>query len=99
MIEELTKHMVVFPGQANHIHCFAHIINLVARSLLKQFNIPENKVGPAVSTAQQELQELAEKLEMDGPGGNGSQDTDNVDGFANETERPKECQRVSCKTW
>ena len=47
----------------------AHIINLVAKNLLKQFNIPENKAGPAVSATQQELQEMAEELVIQGPGG------------------------------
>ncbi|PBK73744.1 hypothetical protein ARMSODRAFT_869484, partial [Armillaria solidipes] len=38
MIDELTSHIPSFPGQAHHVHCFAHVVNLVAKSLLKQFD-------------------------------------------------------------
>src|SRR6266481_8716404 len=68
MVEELAMCVTEFPGQANHTHCFAHIINLVAKSLLKQFDLPENKEGSTVSAAQEELQEFMEELEMDGTG-------------------------------
>ena len=64
MVEELAKHMMEFPRQANCTCCFAHIINLVAKSLLKQFDLPENKAGSTVSAAQ-DLQEFVEELEMD----------------------------------
>ena len=62
MVEELAMCVTEFPGQANRTHCFAHIINLVAKSLLKQFDLPENKAGSAVSATQEELQECMEEL-------------------------------------
>ena len=91
MVEELAKRVMEFPGQANCTRCFAHIINLVAKSLLKQFDLPENKAGSAVSAAQ-DLQEFAEELEMDGASSTAAteglalEDADNADGFIDERE-------------
>ena len=68
MIEELAKCVTGFPGQANRTRCFAHIINLVVKSLLKQFDILKNNAGPTLSATQQELEELAEELETEGGG-------------------------------
>ena len=83
MIVELAKRVMGFPGQANRTCCLAHIINLVAKRLLKQFDVLKNNAGPALSTTQQELEELAEELETEG-GGKG--DGDNLEGFIDETE-------------
>ena len=91
MVEELVKRMMEFSRQANCTRCFAHIINLVAKSLLKQFDLPENKAGSAVSAAQ-DLQEITEELEMDGVSstaameGPALEDADNADGFIDERE-------------
>ena len=87
MVEELATRVTAFPGQANHTCCFAHIINLVAKSLLKQFDLPENKAG---SATQEELQEFEEEVEMDGAGstigmeGPALEDADDLDGFVDE---------------
>ena len=89
MVEELAKCVTEFPRQANRTHCFAHIINLVAKSLLKQFDLPKNKAGSVVSAAQ-DLQEFTEELEMDGASnttateGPALEDADNADGFVDE---------------
>ena len=91
MVEELAKRVMEFPRQANRTRCFAHIMNLVAKSLLKQFDLPEHKAGSAVSAAQ-DLQEFAEELEMDGTSstaameGPALEDADNTDGFVDERE-------------
>ncbi|PBK66583.1 hypothetical protein ARMSODRAFT_851408, partial [Armillaria solidipes] len=37
MVEVLATHILSFPGQAHHVRCFAHVVNLVVKSLLKQF--------------------------------------------------------------
>ncbi len=39
MVEVLATHIPSFPGQAHHVQCFAHVVNLVAKSLLKQFEL------------------------------------------------------------
>ena len=38
MIEELEHLLNDFPGAANQMRCFAHIINLVVKSILRQFD-------------------------------------------------------------
>lgn len=43
MIEELSEIVDEFPGEANRTRCFLHIINLVAKSMLKQFEPPKKK--------------------------------------------------------
>ena len=105
MVEELVKRVTELPGQANCTCCFAHIINLVAKSLLKQFDLPENKAGSAVSAAQ-DLQEFAEELEMDGTSstaateGPALEDADNgVTTLTDSLMREKECWRMSWKSW
>ncbi|KAG2741724.1 hypothetical protein P692DRAFT_201650650, partial [Suillus brevipes Sb2] len=35
MVENLAEALLSFPGRANHMRCFLHIINLVAKSLTK----------------------------------------------------------------
>lgn len=42
---ELIDMVPHFAGQASHTHCFLHIINLVAKSLLREFNTSKNKAG------------------------------------------------------
>ena len=65
MIEELTKFVEDFPGEANRMRCFLHIVNLVAKSLLKQFDIPAKNADAAISEAERELQEMTADLEME----------------------------------
>ena len=106
MVEELVKHVTEFPRQANHTCCFAHIINLVAKSLLKQFDLPENKVGSAVSAAQ-DLQEFVEELEMDGASSTAAteglalEDADNTDRFIDEREGmlEEELEELANSVW
>ncbi|KAK0218540.1 hypothetical protein EDD85DRAFT_737354, partial [Armillaria nabsnona] len=37
MVDALATHISSFPGQAHRVQCFTHVVNLVAKSLLKQF--------------------------------------------------------------
>ena len=43
MIEELTARLEAFPGAANKVCCFLHIINMVAKGVLHQFEPPKSK--------------------------------------------------------
>lgn len=43
MIAELAKRIDGFPGEACRTRCFCHIVNLVAKSLMKQFNYHPRK--------------------------------------------------------
>ena len=43
MVENLAKLVVDFPGDANHARCLAHIVNLVVKIILRQFDISKKK--------------------------------------------------------
>ncbi|KAF9220503.1 hypothetical protein BS17DRAFT_639536, partial [Gyrodon lividus] len=38
MIERLAEHVPKFMGAASQTHCFLHVVNLVAKMLVLQFN-------------------------------------------------------------
>ena len=43
MIDHLKILLDVFPGSSNRTRCFAHILNLVAKCIMKQFDSPKKK--------------------------------------------------------
>jgi len=43
MIRQLSHLLENFPGAANQTRCFTHILNLVVKSILKQFDPPKKK--------------------------------------------------------
>jgi hypothetical protein len=43
MIEELANLIDDFPGPANQTRCFLHILNLVVKSIIRQFDLPKSK--------------------------------------------------------
>jgi hypothetical protein len=45
MIEEMANHLENFPGAANQTCCFLHILNLTAKSILQQFEVPKKKLS------------------------------------------------------
>jgi hypothetical protein len=65
MIEEIAKGIPEFPGSANQTRCFLHIVNLVAKSVLRQFELPKTKGNDALTEAAQELAALSSDLEHD----------------------------------
>jgi hypothetical protein len=65
MITELADLIQNFPGDASRTQCFAHIINLIAKSLLKQFDVPKKKAGEALDEAENALCELAEGIDLE----------------------------------
>jgi len=63
MIDELGSILDAFPGAANQTRCFLHIINLVAKSVLRQFEPPKARDKDLLSEGAKELAALAEDLE------------------------------------
>ena len=59
MIEELTNLLENFPGPANQTRCFTHILNLVVKSIIQQFDLPKTKGGAVLNEAMEELLNLA----------------------------------------
>ncbi len=43
MIDHLATLLAAFPGSANRTQCFTHILNLVAKCIMKQFDAPKKK--------------------------------------------------------
>ena len=70
MIERLAEMLPGF-SNAGHTRCFLHIINLVARSMIKQFDVPKNPTGHLSDDESQEItpEEPADEVDerLDGP--------------------------------
>lgn len=65
MVEELAILLKVFPGEANRTRCFAHILNLVAKSVIRQFDVPKAKRDEALNDAAHALAQLANDLDTE----------------------------------
>ena len=75
MIEELTNLLDDFLGPANETRCFLHILNLVVKSIIRQFDLPKSKKtsddsdadedDPTLDVATMELLKLAGDIDLD----------------------------------
>ena len=96
MIEELASLIDHFPGDANHTRCFLHIINLVVKSILRQFEPPKTKANEPLNEAASALSALSEELESSTGDSNqelGGGDAD--DGDDNDDGLPDECAELT----
>ena len=64
MIDELTTLLPDFPGQSNLTRCFAHIVNLVAKTAIRVFDVPR-ATNADLDEAEKLLQNLAEDLDLE----------------------------------
>jgi hypothetical protein len=76
MIAELVNLLANFPGEPNQTQCFLHIINLVAKSVIRQFDVTKGKVDVALNKAEQALHVLAEGIDLENLETQGEQDDD-----------------------
>jgi hypothetical protein len=96
MIDELVDLLPNFPGPANRCRCFLHVVNLVAKTLLKQFEVPKKDMNAVFDAAEQALLELSagtdmEELVTTAEGGLGdNSDADDVEGWVNEMDQLSE---------
>ena len=67
MIDALAELVVMFPGATNQICCFTHILNLVVKVILCQFDMLKAKVDEVLDVASQALVDLAGDIEMERP--------------------------------
>ncbi|KAF5342776.1 hypothetical protein D9758_017115 [Tetrapyrgos nigripes] len=65
MIEYLEKNLLEFPGTSNHTQCFNHIINLMAKSLLKLFDASTMKKNEDMDEVELALAELAADIDIE----------------------------------
>ena len=80
MIEHLATIIEAFPGAANQTRCFAHILNLVAKSVLRQFEAPNVKGIRAINEAAKELAAVSEDIDDEIGEANKSGGDDDDDG-------------------
>ncbi|GBE84423.1 hypothetical protein SCP_0604020 [Sparassis crispa] len=84
MIDELAKLIESFQGQANHARCFNHIMNLMAKTFLCQFDVPKGKTKDALDDAERALIELAKGLNMGEEDGHEENAPNNINGWKDE---------------
>jgi hypothetical protein len=65
MITELANLLDDFPGPANQTRCFTHILNLVVKSVIRQFDLPKSKSDRILDDAAIELLALADNIEFE----------------------------------
>lgn len=65
MIDELEHELDDFPGAANRTRCFTHILNLVVKSILHQFDVPKAKANEALNDATNALLHIADDIEIE----------------------------------
>ena len=65
MMNELEFLLAHFEGQGTRVQCILHIGNLVAKSMLKQFNVPHNRRSIEWAPEDEELHILAEGLDVE----------------------------------
>ena len=66
MIEALSELLTAFPGATNRTRCFTHILNLVVKVILRQFDVPRAKAGEALDAVSQALVDLAGDIDVEG---------------------------------
>ena len=88
MIEHLSNLIENFPGPANQTRCFTHILNLVAKSILRQFNVVKKSEGAPDDSddAVRELAALAQELDLGPDGHAGTNDNDEEGGDDNDND-------------
>lgn len=106
MVQELAE---LLPGFeiVNHTRCFLHINNLVARSVVRQFDVPKKAPTDPESDdpAERELQELAEDIEqedcqtrealLEEMGTNEVENDDLIDGWVDEMAALSQSERAA----
>lgn len=65
MIFKLSEILDKFPGATNQMCCFAHTISILAKVILKQFDVPKKKEGDMLDKAAQALSDMAQELEFE----------------------------------
>jgi hypothetical protein len=83
MIDELADLLDDFPGPANQTRCFTHVLNLVVKSIIRQFDSPKSKTDRNLNEATNELFSLAGNIEFD-EDDEGEDEANNIEGWIDE---------------
>ena len=94
MIQELETLTPEFAGFASHTQCFLHIVNLVAKSMLRQFDakkvtIKRDSEMAALADELAEEEAIADEIED-----NDDNEVDNVDGWVDEMNSRTDDERI-----
>ena len=81
MVEELYVKLSTFGGAASHTRCFLHVINLLAKSLIHQFDVNKRDADAALAVG--ELKQLATEDE------DGEKGIEAYDNWADVEARPE----------
>jgi hypothetical protein len=65
MIDQLAGKLVDFPGASNRARCFTHILNLVVKSIMHQFDIPKKRWDVSDDKSIHDLQKLAANIKAE----------------------------------
>jgi len=65
MMDELEDRLDGFGGKTNRTRCFAHVVNLVAVTITRQFDAPKAGKNATANDAKAELAELAKGIELE----------------------------------
>jgi hypothetical protein len=65
MIDVLPDMIEGFPGAPNHTRCFNHVVALVAKRVVRQFDVVSHGDSDTLDEAEKELQELANGLDIE----------------------------------
>jgi len=65
MVDELAGRLEEFPGAANRACCFTHIINLVVKSIMCQFDVSSKKSGAFTDERAEAYHTMVSDIEMD----------------------------------
>jgi hypothetical protein len=105
MVVELAELIETFLGTSNQTWCFNHIINLIAKTILRQFDIQKNRAESALNDAEQELRNLAEGADIEElvtavEQSAEDKDEDDMDGWVDEraTLDKNECEQLDKST-
>ena len=90
MCDELGDLLEGFDGQLGRIRCFAHILNLAAKAILRQFEVPKAKAGAVLSDAEQALADLMKDVDLEDDWTSGL-DTDEDKGVDDNTDGLLSC--------
>lgn len=86
IIAELSKLIENFPGAANQTRCFLHILNLVVKSIIKQFNLPKTRKGKFNDQLLELVRDLEDEELKERSCVNDDEDDNNTEGWIDEHE-------------
>lgn len=89
MTAELEALVAHFGGESAQTRCFLHVVNLIAKSFIKEFDLPKKKANEVLSSAEEDMQELATDIEWEdqvtiaenGDGDPDANEVNNIEGW------------------